>query len=284
MITQPNCLYVIATPIGNLADMTYRAVELLKRSSVIVCEDTRVTSKLLNRYDISGKKLITYNKDLEFEQTHFEIASYVRSQGIVCMVSDAGSPCVSDPGSRLIAYLVKEGLEIDFLPGACSVINSLVLSGFTSNGFSFLGFCPKTLESRKVFFEQVPTKGEGIYIFFDTAERIEKTLSSIESILGDQEVAICREMTKINQEVIRGSIIEILKQERITRLKGEMAVVLNYTSKLKELKSNSDELISASVLELFHQGLATKDIARIISVRFGISKNYAYKLTCQRFL
>ncbi|MFO1130252.1 MAG: 16S rRNA (cytidine(1402)-2'-O)-methyltransferase [Rickettsiales bacterium] len=308
MLIHNNTLYIVATPIGNLADITYRAIYLLKQASIILCEDTRLIYKLLNRYDISteNKKLIVHNKDNEIEEEFIKILQFIKDDNLVVLVSDAGTPCVSDPGAKLINFLINNNINIDFLPGPCAAIAALVLSGFESNQFTFLGFAPKTEESKKKFFEKIKTMELAIkdiknltleisknitnsmaintnnYIFYETSDRLVNTLEILSDVLHNQKISIAREITKLNQEVIRDNVANLISNNasKLNHIKGEIVVIININLHLLIQNHNIQEF-EENIIQLLNKNIAIKDIAHIISEKYPISKNYAYKLACQ---
>jgi 16S rRNA (cytidine1402-2'-O)-methyltransferase len=217
-------LYVVPTPIGNLKDITLRALDILKEVNYIACEDTRRTRILLNHYGIEGKKLIPYYEPKEERQIP-KIMSILKEED-VALVSDAGTPLVSDPGYRLIRRCIKEGVDIEVLPGPSALITALVGSGLPPDRFLFLGFPPK--KGTKGFFEELVSCGETTFILYESPKRLIKTLHLIREVFGEVSVCIARELTKIHEEFLRGSISDVIDKllER-DKIKGEVVLLFS---------------------------------------------------------
>lgn len=218
-------LYVVATPIGNLKDITLRALEILKSVDLIACEDTRVTSKLLVRYEIS-KPLISYHQHSKLQKIDFLISELKNNKNIA-LVSDAGTPDIDDPGSVLVNEAYKNNIKVLTIPGPNALGAALAICGFNANSFLFLGFLPKK-KGRQTLFESLQ-KEKRLIVFYESPFRIKKTLRDFLEYLGDREVCVCREMTKMFEEVIRGKISEIMDK---VKEKGEFVVIIK---KLKDI-------------------------------------------------
>ncbi|MEO0087579.1 MAG: 16S rRNA (cytidine(1402)-2'-O)-methyltransferase [candidate division WOR-3 bacterium] len=221
-------LYLVATPIGNLKDITLRALEILKEVSYIVCEDTRRTKILLDHYQIK-KPLISYNEHNKFNKTP-EIIQLLKKGESLAFVSDAGTPVISDPGYYLVREVIKEGIKISPIPGPAAMIAGLIVSGLPSDRFAFEGFLPKR-EGRKRKKLLNLVNEERTMVFYESPYRIMRTLNTFLEIFGDREIALCRELTKKFEEVLRGKIseiIEILKKrlEKQERIKGEIVLIV----------------------------------------------------------
>ncbi len=215
-------LYVVPTPIGNLKDITLRALEVLKSVNYIACEDTRRTLILLNHYDIKGKKLISYYEPKE-EQRIPKILKILERED-VALVTDAGMPAVSDPGYRLIKRCIEEGIEVEVLPGASAVLTALVGSGLPPDRFLFLGFAPK--KGTKSFFQEIKNCEDTTVILFENPNRVIKTLELILEIFGDVDACVARELTKVHEEYIRGRVSEILSELKgREKIKGEIVIL-----------------------------------------------------------
>jgi 16S rRNA (cytidine1402-2'-O)-methyltransferase len=216
-----NKLYIVPTPIGNLKDITLRALEILKEVDYIICEDTRRTNILLDHYDIKNKKLISYFAPKEDQKIPFllEIIKKYKS----ALVVDAGMPGISDPGYKLIKACLENNLEIEVLPGPSAFLTALVGSGLPTDKFLFLGFLPK--KGLKKYLERIKELDVTI-IFYESPKRLEKTLKTIYEILGNCKIAIAREISKIYEEYLRGDLKEIISKLKDKKLKGEITVVL----------------------------------------------------------
>ncbi len=215
-------LFVVPTPIGNLRDITLRALDILREVNYIACEDTRRTRILLNHYDIKGKKLLSYYEPKEEKQIPKII--HILQKEDVALVSDAGMPAVSDPGYRLIRRCLEEGIEVEVLPGPSAVITALVGSGLPTDRFMFLGFPPK--KGIRGFFEELKGCEDTTFILFESPKRILKTLQIIKEIFGEVEACVARELTKIHEEYIRGKISQIIEMlESRDKVKGEVVLL-----------------------------------------------------------
>ena len=216
-------LYVVPTPIGNLKDITLRALEVLREVKYIACEDTRRTFILLNYYDIKGKKLISYYEPKEEKQIP-KILKILEKED-VALVTDAGTPSISDPGYRLIRRCIEEGIEVEVLPGPSSVITALVGSGLPPDRFLFVGFPPK--KGTKRFFEELKKCEDITVIAFENPNRVLKTLKIISEVFGeDVKTCIARELTKVHEEYIRGTLKEVIEEiESRGGLKGEVVIL-----------------------------------------------------------
>ncbi len=219
-------LYIIATPIGNLKDISIRALKILEEVDLILCEDTRVTKKLLNRYKIN-KPTVSYHQHSKLTKNKYVLEQLSQNKDIA-LVSDAGTPTISDPGAKLIDYLIKElpDLEIIPIPGPCALNAALSVSGFSADKFIFLGF-PPVKKKRKRFFQELKNLKQTI-VFYESSHRILKTLNELSVILSESEesrqIVVCRELTKKFETVYRGNIKEIIKQ---VKPKGEFVVVID---------------------------------------------------------
>ncbi|MFH1552004.1 MAG: 16S rRNA (cytidine(1402)-2'-O)-methyltransferase [bacterium] len=214
-------LYVIALPIGNLEDLSFRALRILKEVDLILCEDTRITNKLLSHYEIS-KPLISYHQHSKITKNEY-VAEQIKQGKNLALVSDAGTPCVSDPGSKLIDYLLKQfsDLKIVPIPGPSALIAGLSVSGFPADKFVFCGF-PPVKNKRKKFFEKIE-KTKKTVVFYESPYRILKTLKELNT---KKEIVVCRELTKKFETIYRGSAKEIIEKLQKEKIKGEFVVIL----------------------------------------------------------
>ena len=216
-------LYVIATPIGNLDDISLRAVKILSESDIIAAEDTRTTKKILNKYGIE-KKMISYNDNNEISKTEMLIES-LESGNTVALVSDAGTPCISDPGYRVVKKAQELSIVVKSVPGPSSVVAALSISGLPSNRFFFEGFLPKK-KGRKKRIEYLKEIDETV-IIFESPYRVNKTLLDIYNIIGERYVTICREMTKIHEETIYGRLSSLVDIFSDKKNKGEFVILIS---------------------------------------------------------
>ena len=217
-------LYVCATPIGNLKDITLRAIETFKLSDFIICEDTRVTGKLLNHLEIE-KQMISMNAFSEKKDLQSLIGKILDSQN-VCLVTDAGTPGISDPGTRLVSLARENKIEVEPVPGISALTAALSGSGFDTSKFTFLGFLPKK-KGRQTIFKEIAEKKETI-VFYESPHRILKTLEELKEKLEDRKIGIYKEITKIHEEFVLGKPEEVLSyfEENLDKVKGEFVVII----------------------------------------------------------
>ncbi len=223
-------LYLVSTPIGNIKDITIRALEILWSVDLIVCEDTRETQKLLNEYkekfDSPYPKLLSYN-DHNKDKRIPKILEILQSGQDVAFVSDRGTPLLSDPGYKLVKKVIEledYGLKIEPVPGANAMLPALQLSGFPPDKFFFVGFLPRK-ESKQI--ELIKSFPKTTVIFYESPQRLINTLNKLQTLLNDKPIAVCFELTKMHQKVIRGTISQVVTQLTQNKLKGEITVVLN---------------------------------------------------------
>lgn len=268
-------LYTVATPIGNLEDMSPRAVKTLENADYILCEDTRVSSKLLGAFNIS-KKLVAYHKFNEKEQLK-RVISDIQSGQNVALISDAGTPCISDPGRILVNELYKIGIRTIPISGACAVSTFLSAVAKDTESYIFTGFIPRTKKEQKEFFEKYACAD---LIFYDSPNRIIKTLENIIEFLGaDTKIAIGRELTKLYEEIKIDTAQNLLQHFSTNQPRGEFVVMLyknvNETTGAEE--ENSPQL-QKNIETLLQKGFSTKDVSVILSSIFEVNKNTVYKL------
>ena len=268
-------LYLVATPIGNLEDITYRAVKVLKEVDVIAAEDTRHSLKLLNHLDIS-KPLISYHRHNEENKTDLLIKKMLEGESIA-VITDAGTPAISDPGEEVVQKAIENNIEVIPIPGACALINALIASGMNTREFSFYGFLPLNKKLRKNKFEEIKKENKTI-ILYEAPHKINQTLIDILNELGNVNIVIARELTKIHEEFIRGKVDEIIKKHN--ELKGEIIIIIEGISKadgendIKELLNNMT--IKDHYEYYKNKNYEKKDIIKMIAKDRGVSKNEIY--------
>ncbi len=218
-------LYTISTPIGNLKDITFRAIEILKQSDIILAEDTRRTSIILNHYDIKNKKLISFN-DFNKERRIDYVLNELKQNKNISIVSDSGTPGISDPGFYLIREAVKNNIKIIPIPGPTASITALTSSGFPTDSFVFYGFIPKKEKAKRDFFNKIKNSNKTT-IIYESPYRLIKTLKIMEEIMPNKKICIARELTKKFEEFIRGTTKEIYKKLKDKTIKGEITVIIN---------------------------------------------------------
>ena len=270
-----NSLYIVSTPIGNLKDISFRAVETLKKSTYILCEDTRVSKNLLERYEIKSK-LISNHKFNEAKNLN-KIIDLLKSGKIISLISDAGTPSISDPGSILVNECVKNNIKIIPIPGASAVVTAVSISGF-SEKFFFYGFLPnkkqELIRDLKKF-----SKLDESFVFFVSPKKINKIIPELKNYFSGRKIVFCREISKLYEEFIRKDVddLELFKKEP----KGELTIVI---SERKNDKNSSQELSESDKLLISKMitKLSVKEITDLISKNKNISKkkiyNYCLKL------
>ena len=218
-------LYIVGTPIGNLKDITLRALDILKEVDLIVCEDTRRTLKLLNHYQIK-KPLLSYHEHNKYRQLNKIIKSLKEGKNLA-LVSDAGLPCISDPGYLIVKRLIEENLPFSIIPGPFAGVLGLILSGLPTDRFVFEGFLPYKKSKRRKRLEELKEEKRTV-IIYESPHKIIKLLDSILEILGDRKIAVVRELTKVYEEVLRGRVSEVKKiLEKRNKIKGEFIVLIS---------------------------------------------------------
>ncbi len=268
---ESNILYIIATPIGNLADISIRALKVLSSLDIIFCEDTRITGKLLKSYEIKPKRLLVYNDQSNQKHRQLIIDKIKHSKNKIGLVSDAGTPLISDPGYKLVKECIKNMIKITHVPGASSLTSSLVLSGLPSNNFFFGGFLDKGKVKRKKQLENALNL-KFTSIWYESPNRLNETLKLIIQINNNALISVLRELTKLNEEVLIGSPSHIYDQiSKKTKLKGEIVLVIS--------NNNRIQYTSNMILDLIKQNyskLSTKELAVHISNKTGLPKKIIY--------
>lgn len=231
-------LYLVSTPIGNLEDITFRAIRILKESSVIAAEDTRRTQQLCNYYQI-GTSLTSYHDFNKEEKTPLFLHRLHEGYS-VSLVSDAGTPLISDPGFYLVRQAIAEKIRVIPIPGPCSAITALCASGLPTDQFRFEGFVPKKPGAREKLLHALKEQA-GTIIFFDTPNRLIKTLTDAHRILGNRQVVVARELTKLHEEFLRGTIEDLLPQLTQKSLRGEITLLIQGKSVRKKQHREGSE-------------------------------------------
>lgn len=269
-------LYLVATPIGNLEDITFRAIRILKEVDIIAAEDTRQTLKLLNYYEIN-KPLISYHRHNEEIKVEGLIQKLKEGKNIA-LVSDAGTPIISDPGEVIVREALDKNIQVIPIPGACACINALIASGLNAQEFSFYGFLPLHKRRRKEKLEEIRKENKTI-ILYEAPHKLKNTLKDLEKILENREVVIARELTKIHEEFIRGTTAEII--EKYQEPRGEHIILIE-GSKIKEETEEEKSRKEMKIEELYKyyekQGFSKSEIIKKIAKEKGVSKNEIYQL------
>ena len=265
--------YVVATPIGNLDDISSHAIKVLKEVDYIACEDTRVTKKLLDKYGISTKTF-AYHKFNEKVETE-KILSLLNAGKTIALVSDAGTPCICDPGKIVLKTLYENNIKIESVTGACAISTFLSLVPRENEKYVFAGFLERTLPKQKVIFEKYK---DCDLVFYESPNRLVKTLENIMQIRGiNTKIAVGRELTKIHEEIFVDNTKKVIEHYTKNPPKGEIVVMIygNFTT-----KPDTDEILAKGI-KLLSQGFSTKDTAKILSILFNVNKNEIYKkLNC----
>lgn len=268
-------LYLVATPIGNLEDITLRALKVLKEVDLIAAEDTRHTLGLLNHFEIS-KPLISYYKETEKSKSPILLEKLLNGTNIA-LVSDAGTPGISDPGEEIVKEAIKENIEIIPIPGACAFVNALIASGMNTKEFSFIGFLSSNKKEKKEKLEELKYDTKTL-IFYESPHKLANTLKIMQEILGDRKIVLARELTKIHEEFIRGTLSTVIEQ--IVDIKGEFVVLLEGNSTSKQQKQILD-LNKLSLEEHYKyyekKGMDKKNIVKQIAKDRNVSKNEIYQ-------
>lgn len=272
-------IYLVPTPIGNLKDITLRALEVLENVDIIAAEDTRQTLKLLNHFEIK-KTLISYHQHNEQGKSEdiLELAEQGKS---IAIVTDAGTPGISDPGAVIVQKCIENNFEFEVLPGATAITTALVYSGLDTTKFVFRGFISRENKERKKLFEEVKNLRETI-IFYESPHRLLSTLSTLMNELGNRRISVCRELTKLHEEIVRGSIEEVIQIFSDRTVKGEFVLVVEGKTQDeidKECKDKWESLsIEEHVVAVMNEGLSKKDAIKKVAKERGIQKNEVYKL------
>lgn len=274
-----SALYIVPTPIGNLSDITFRAVEVLKAATLIAAEDTRHSRILLDKLGIASVKMISCNDHNEAERTEI-IAKETESGGIVALISDAGTPMISDPGYKLVSSLVERGVKVFPLPGPCAAVTALCASAMPTDRFFFSGFLPVKDKELTDKLESIRTAPYPV-VFYESPRRIINTLNKIALMDADRKVALCREMTKTFETIYRMKVTDLIEHFKAheDEIRGEFVLIVGPY----EAKDNSDEISAKAkaALEKMISSLKVKEACQIVSDLTGESKNslYDYALT-----
>ena len=266
-----NGLYLVATPIGNLGDISLRALKILRDSKIIICENPLHSSKLLKEYDIK-KKLLSlhdYNEDIIINR----VSKYL-SKSIVCLISDSGSPLISDPGFKLVKYCIEKNIFVTSAPGATSIIPSLQLSGIPINSFTFNGFIPKKTKSATELLELSKKMG-GAQIYFSSSHRLIENIKLIKKYFGNRKITICKEITKLNERCLRTNLSEAIEKldDKHFKIKGEFVLIIEGKNKtnVSQINKNTIEIM----LDISKKFSLTETV-KIVHKLSGISKKDLY--------
>jgi 16S rRNA (cytidine1402-2'-O)-methyltransferase len=277
-------LYLVATPIGNLGDITLRALEVLRNVDLIACEDTRQTQKLLNHFQIE-KKTVSYHQHNERSRAG-ELIQDIKAGKAVAVVSDAGTPGVSDPGSWLVREAIAAGVQVFPIPGANAAVSALIASGLPADEFEFLGFLPEKAGARRTKLENLaahPSETARTLIFYEAPHRLLDTLADLELVFGSQlRVVVARELTKIHEEFLRGSVSEVRSElAKRDRIRGEITLLVEVPTKASPSLSAPDvayESIATRVArKQAESGIDEKEALKRVARELGQSKSEVYR-------
>ena len=275
--TSVGALVLVATPIGNLGDMTQRAIEALQSADVICCEDTRHSGKLLAHFGVTGKKLIVINEHTEYDARE-EIVLLVTSGSVVALITDAGTPGISDPGERLVVAVIEAGGNVTAVPGASALTMALVISGLPTSRFVFEGFLPRSGAERTDRLAMATTESRTI-VLYEAPHRLAKTLSDLTTACGAmRRVVLARELTKLHEQIWRGTLQDANMLVAVTEPRGEYVIILEPA---KPPAPPTDEELLAAIKAEIAKGVSRKDSAARVSARFGVAKRHVYELALQ---
>ena len=272
----PGILYIVATPIGNLEDITLRAIRTLKEADIIAAEDTRHTQILLKHFAIKTP-LTSYHEHNERAKTGQLVTRLERGESIA-LVSDAGTPAISDPGFRLVVEAVRAGIRVIPIPGASAAIAVLSASGLPTDGFVFTGFLPAKKQERRSKLQELRSQHHSI-VAYEAPHRLDESLRDIREILGERRIVLAREVSKVHEEFLRGPVNEVMGQIEQREIRGEITLVIEGRS---GETSTSEEGLRAEIDRLKDDGIRVKEIAEILGEKYGYSKREIYRLALEQ--
>lgn len=276
-MSEKGILYLVATPIGNMEDITIRALKTLREVELIAAEDTRRTVKLLNRYHI--KTPLTSYHEHNWKEKSLYLLRKLEEGSYIALVSDAGTPGISDPGAELVRAAFDKGIQVTVLPGACALIAGLVLSGFSTEEFIFAGFPSRVKKERMRLFDSLKNRKETL-VFYEAPHRLLNTLRDINEVMGNRMVALARELTKVHEEVIRGSVREILDGFKGKEPRGEYVIIVEgrpYNEIIEEQEGNWREIsIHDHYAMYLEMGYGRMDAMKKVASDRGLSKRDVY--------
>lgn len=271
-------LYVVGTPIGNLKDITLRAIETLQNADIILAEDTRQTLKLLNHLNIS-KSMISYHRHNEIDKIQMVVSLLDEGKNIA-LVSDAGMPIISDPGQGLVKYLVENEYKIEVIPGVTALITAIVRSGVDSTRFTFEGFLSVSKKQRINRLKELKNEIRTM-IFYEAPHKILYTLKDMYEVFGDRNICICRELTKIHEEYKNTTFKEAIETIEQNGIKGEIVLIVEGMSEIELEEKRKEEMEKTDPVELvkkyIEEGIDKKDAIKKVAKEMGVNKNEIYK-------
>ena len=271
-------LYLCATPIGNLEDITYRVLRILNEVNIIAAEDTRHSIKLLNHFDIHTP-MTSYHEYNKVDKAKY-LVSLMQDGKNVAVITDAGTPGISDPGEELVRQCFEAGIEVSSVPGAAACITAVTMSGLNTRRFAFEAFLPSDKKERSLILEELKNETRTI-IIYEAPHHLRKTLSELEEVLGDRKMTICRELTKKHEEACRSTIKEMIDKYNDTEPKGEYVLVIEGKTFEEKKKEEAEDWLSLSVDEhmryYLEQGIDKKEAMKKVAKDRGVSKRDIYK-------
>ena len=267
-------LYLVGTPIGNLEDVTLRAVRTLKEVDLIACEDTRRTQKLLNHYQVRTRT-ISYHEHNELMRAP-ELVIQMEEGTSIALVTDAGMPVISDPGFRLVHLAIRHNIPVVPVPGASAFVAAVAASGLPVDKFRFLGFLPRKRSERRKGLEELKTATKTL-VFYEAPHRLVEMLKDVLEILGDRELVVAREVTKLHEEFLRGKVSAVLEQLKKRRVKGEITVLVGLPAEQGETPSPAQPLHQEIARVMQERGLDERAALKVVARARGISRSQAYR-------
>ncbi|OJX81731.1 MAG: 16S rRNA (cytidine(1402)-2'-O)-methyltransferase [Magnetospirillum sp. 64-120] len=270
-------LYLVATPIGNMGDITFRAVETLRAADWVACEDTRVTGKLMTRLGLD-RPLIPYHEH-NAEKARPELIAKLKQGAVIALVSDAGTPLVSDPGYRLVRACVAENVAVTALPGASAALTALQLSALPNDRFLFAGFLPNKAAARRTALRELAAIPATL-VFYESPNRLGESLADMVAVLGDRDAVVARELTKLHEEVARGDLFALAGRYADNPPKGEVVVVVSPPG---AAAAPSEADLETRLRQVVDQGARIKDAAALVAAETGFPRRDVYALALKLF-
>ena len=273
---ESSVLYIVGTPIGNLNDISLRALNIFKNVSLIACEDTRQTRKIMSKFEFKND-LISFNKHNSTKKIP-KLINDLNSGKSIALVSDAGMPCICDPGEDLVKEAKSNGISIICIPGPCAAITALVSSGLTSTKFTFEGFLPKKKTEREKLLKEI-SQNDKTSILYESPHRLKRLLSELKEYCGgDREIQVSRELTKKFEEHIGNNIQEVIHHFENIEVIGEITVVINGANKLKKIHDIDEYELKKDLHDLINAGLSISEASKYLAKKNNLRKNLIYKM------
>ncbi len=276
---EPGVLYVVATPLGHLRDITLRALEVLQKVDILACEDTRTTLKLLTHYQIKGPRLLAFHEHNEKKRT-LELLSALKAGKNVALLSEAGTPGLCDPGAYLVKQAHEAGVPVRPVPGPCALVAALSCSGVgLDQGFLFLGFMPSKKGERRAVLESLLSERRPV-VFYESPHRIQETLADLLEVLGERKIFVAREMTKRHEEYFWTEVPRLLQRFQKEAPRGEFTLILEGV-KGKGPASLDEATLRRELKKLLQEGFSVNKASQELSRRYGLSKKILYRLALE---